>query len=159
MQPVIQIAGLSDLEELTRLVLAFRDFFGYTKPTDMEYGAALAKLLEAPDTEFSLARGQQGETLGYATLRTRFSAWANGLEGEIEDVFVCDVARGQGIGRALVRFAFERATILGCPLLFVCSNERNQGAIALYENLGFSSTRSICDAGRQLQLIKNIPLF
>jgi GNAT superfamily N-acetyltransferase len=159
MQPAIYIAELDDLEDLTKLVLAFRDFFGYTEPTEVEYRVALTKLLEAPDAEFYLARGQSGEALGYACLRTRFSAWANGLEGEIEDFFVCDAARGQGIGSALLRFTLERAMILGCPWLHVCTNERNQGAIALYESLGFRCTRSIWNDGKQLQLIKNNPLL
>ena len=57
--------------------------------------------------------------------------------GAIEDVVVDRDARGQGIGREMMRFAMERCREAGCCKMVLSSNLRREEAHRFYESLGF----------------------
>jgi ribosomal protein S18 acetylase RimI-like enzyme len=77
-----------------------------------------------------------------------------GAEAELEDVFVVPEARRRGVGLRLVQFAIARANERGCRSMGLNTNERNEGALALYRRLGFRSERPRWQGGRQLWLNK-----
>jgi GNAT superfamily N-acetyltransferase len=66
--------------------------------------------------------------------------WRAGLDCLVEDVFVVEEARGQGLGRVLMEGVVARARERGCRRMELDTNERNAAAIALYESFGFSAT-------------------
>lgn len=150
----IRIASTADLESLVQLASAFRDHLQQSSPSNAEFQDAIARLLQDPDTEFFLAQAAQGNALGYSQCRYRYSAWVVGYQAELEDVFVLPVARRQGVGRQLVQFAIDRAIAKGCRSIGLNTNERNVGAIALYQQLGLQAERSLWQGGRQLWLEK-----
>jgi len=129
----IRLAGPDDLDTVTRLLCAFRDWWGSTTPSDDTFRATAGRLLEDPNTEFLLA----GES-GLAQLRYRLSAWTGVEDCWIEDVYVADDARGTGMGRALVEAALARARARGCRRVELDVNETNTRAIRLYERCGFT---------------------
>ena len=55
----------------------------------------------------------------------------------VEDVCVDEQLRGQGIGRAMMRFAMEFARQRGCYKLALSSNAVRERAHAFYRSLGF----------------------
>ena len=55
----------------------------------------------------------------------------------VEDVVVDPAQHGHGIGRAMMRFAIERAQQAGCYKLVLSSNAARERAHAFYESLGF----------------------
>lgn len=55
----------------------------------------------------------------------------------VEDVVVGPVMHGRGIGRAMMRFAVERAREKRCYKLVLSSNAKRERAHAFYESLGF----------------------
>src|SRR3954453_12791292 len=130
---MIRLAGPADLETVTALLAAFRDWWGSKTPTDDVFRATAARLLEDPTTEFLLA----GED-GLAQLRYRLSAWTGAEDCWLEDLYVHDRARGTGLGKALVEACFERARARGCRRIELDVNESNTGAIRLYTSAGFS---------------------
>jgi len=148
----VRVATAGDLDALVELAAAFRESLGRRDPDDAELRSSLDRLLVDFDTEFLLACGAAGEALGYVQSRYRWSAWSSGLEAELEDVFVAEAARRDGVGRWLVLGAIERARARGCRALGLNTNERNEAALALYERLGFRSERARWDGGRQLWL-------
>ncbi|MBD2095516.1 GNAT family N-acetyltransferase [Trichocoleus sp. FACHB-591] len=150
----IRIASAADLESLVRLAGAFRDQLRQLSPSNAEFWDAIARLLQDPDTEFFLAQDAQGNALGYIQCRYRYSAWVVGYQAELEDVFVLPEVRRQGAGRQLVQFAIDRAIEKGCRSIGLNTNERNIGAIALYQQLGLRAERSLWHGGRQLWLEK-----
>nr|WP_290223978.1 GNAT family N-acetyltransferase [Trichocoleus desertorum] len=150
----IRIASAVDLELLVQLAGAFRDHLQQSSPSDAEFREAIARLLQDPNTEFFLAQDAQGNVLGYIQCRYRFSAWVVGYQAELEDVFVLPETRRQGVGRQLVRFAIDRAIEKDCLSIGLNTNERNTGAIALYQQLGLRAERSLWQGGRQLWLEK-----
>jgi len=137
---------------LTDLASAFRDQLGCAAPADSDLRASIACLLSDGATEFLLAlRGEQ--TQGYAQLRYRRSAWAEGgVESEIEELFVLPNARRRGVAQALVQLALERAVARGCSVVGLNTNEKNVAALAFYAGAGFRAEREFWRGGRQLWL-------
>ena len=67
---MIRVAQAEDAETVAALLMAFRDWWGSSTPSDETFRTTVAALLADPNTEFLLA----GED-GVAQLRYRLSAW------------------------------------------------------------------------------------
>ena len=128
----IRVAGPEDLDTVTNLLIAFRDWWSSSTPSDETFRATAAKLLQDPNTEFLLAGDQ-----GLAQLRYRLSAWTGTEDCWLEDVYVRDDARGSGLGKALTQAAMDRARERGCKRIELDVNEQNTRALGLYTSLGF----------------------
>jgi ribosomal protein S18 acetylase RimI-like enzyme len=116
-------------------MIGFRDWWDRDEPSDEAFEAGVRGLLRDPNTDFLLAGDPP---VGVCQLRYRPSLWT-GADCWLEDIYVEEAARGSGLGRALVKAAFERARERGCARMELDVNEANAGALALYESLGFSS--------------------
>jgi GNAT superfamily N-acetyltransferase len=151
-----RLATAPDVDTLVSLAVAFRDHLRQPAPSEHELRISFGRLLEDPSTEFLLAEDPDGTALGYVQMRYRHSAWASGLEVELEDVFVAGPARRRGVGRRLVVAALAQARRRGCRQAGVATNERNAAALALYAGLGFRAERARWDGGRQLWLDRSL---
>jgi GNAT superfamily N-acetyltransferase len=140
--PRLWVATLDDAQTVAELLGGFRDWFGYSEPTDANMRASVERLLADPATDYLLgavdAGGAAGAAAGVCQLRYRYSVWTGRDDAWLEDVFVRDEARGTGLGRALVEFTMERARERGCGRIQLDVNTANGPAKALYESLGFS---------------------
>jgi ribosomal protein S18 acetylase RimI-like enzyme len=139
-EPRVWPATPEDIETVSALIAAFRDWWGKDEPTLEQIRATTATLLDDPDTEFLLAAadGDQPAT-GVCQARYRLSVWTGADDCWLEDLYVDEGARGTGLGRALVNAAFERARARGCRRIELDVNESNADAIAFYEALGFTT--------------------
>jgi [ribosomal protein S18]-alanine N-acetyltransferase len=76
--------------------------------------------------------------------------------GYVQLVGVSPEARGQGVGRALIKFAEDR--IFGVtPNVFICVSDFNREARAFYEKLGYSKVGELKDflvSGRSELLLR-----
>jgi len=141
-----------EAEAIARLLVGFRDHMGSDWPSDNAFLASVERLLEDRDTEFLLATpDDDAPPSGVLQLRFRFSVWKAAPDAWIEDVYVAADARRSGIGDALVTLAIERARARAARRIELDCNERNAGALALYERHGFSP-RSKGGEGRDLFL-------
>ena len=152
-QAGIRVAGPGDEAEVTRLMAAFRDFYDDSEPPDELIGRVVAELIEDEDTEFLLAGSP---AVGVAQLRFRPSIWTGTDDAWLEDLFVIEAARGDGLGRALVEACAERSRARGCKRLQLDTNETNTAALALYERLGFVTAKRSEDRGRDLYLTRRL---
>ena len=57
--------------------------------------------------------------------------------GVVEDVAVGPAMQGRGVGRAMMRHAFDECRRAGCYKLVLSSNAKREEAHAFYESLGF----------------------
>lgn len=55
----------------------------------------------------------------------------------IEDVAVDSICQGQGVGKAMMRYAIQLATEYGCYKVVVSSNLKRERAHSFYESLEF----------------------
>lgn len=149
---IVRPARPRDLDALLRLVTAFREHLRRDTPPEARLRPGFARLLRDGSVDILLAFDADGEEAGYTVTRHRWSAFEDGLEAELEDVFVAERMRGRGVGRSLLEAAVARAQALGCCQLGLQTNERNVAAVALYEQAGFTAERSRWDGGRQIWL-------
>jgi GNAT superfamily N-acetyltransferase len=142
--PDVRLAEPQDADDVTRLMLAFRDHLGLSAPTDDEMRAGVERLLGDRDTEFLLAAADDDgggvRAAGVAQLRFRYGVWRAGGDCLLEDLYVDEAARGAGLGRALVEATIARARARGCRRVELDTNERNDAALRLYGSFGFSAT-------------------
>nr|WP_240335590.1 GNAT family N-acetyltransferase [Pseudotabrizicola algicola] len=98
-----------------------------------------ALVLDAPDLRGLVAFPADRPSrlpVGYALL-TRRTDLITGRSGyDITHLFVQDVFRGRGIGRALVAAARDLAQAEGCKRLTIGTHPRNAGAALAYRAMG-----------------------
>jgi ribosomal protein S18 acetylase RimI-like enzyme len=122
------------------LLAAFRDHLGYDQPSDASMLASVERLIGRDDSEYLLAGDD--EPLGVVQVRYRWSIWWHAEDCWLEDLYVRDQARGQGIGRALTQAVVDRARERGCRRVELDVNSENPTAISLYRSLGFDTGKT-----------------
>jgi ribosomal protein S18 acetylase RimI-like enzyme len=136
----VWLAEERDLDEVTALIAAFRDWWGKDVPADESIRAIVRTLLRDPMTEYLLAAPAPGEpACGVCQLRYRLSVWTGAEDCWLEDLYVAGDARRSGIGRSLVTAALESARARGCRRIELDVNEENTAALDFYRALGFST--------------------
>jgi hypothetical protein len=136
----VWLAGSDDVTTVAGLLAGFRDHLDHSEPSDYSLAKSAERLVGAADTEFWLAAADEAPAAGVCQLRFRHSVWTGSEDCWLEDLFVREDARGQGLGRALVERSLERARERGCSRVELDTNEDNHTAIRLYESFGFSRT-------------------
>ncbi len=119
---VIRSMSDDDLDEVGRIERA-----SYTMPWADE---TFRGLLRRADAE-ALVAERAGEVVAYAVF------WWVADQAELGNVAVTAVARGQGIGAALVHTVLVRARRRGAREVFLEVRPSNPTAQRLYERLGF----------------------
>jgi GNAT superfamily N-acetyltransferase len=132
----LRIAGPADIRLVTGLIADFRDFLEADSPANAEIETVVSTLIDDRQTEYLLIGNPEA---GFAQLRFRLSVWNGTEDAWLEDVFVREEARGKGYGRSLVEAAIARARARGCSRIQLETNQNNEGAIALYEAVGFKA--------------------
>ena len=139
-QPQVWRAEPHEAEAVGGLLIDFRNHLGLDWPSDNAFLAGVDRLIEDPNTAFLLAAPDaDGPPGGVAQVRFRPGIWWAADDCLLEDLFVREQARGQGLGRALVAGVVELARERGCRRIELDANERNDAAQALYRAMGFDA--------------------
>lgn len=88
--------------------------------------------------EFLVAEDADGTLVGYIRLILPTSLACNRHVRQIQGFAVADRARGRGIGRALLRAAFDEARRQGAVRMTLRVLDHNRPARSLYESEGFA---------------------
>jgi GNAT superfamily N-acetyltransferase len=137
-EPRTWLAGPGDADDVARLLIGFRNWYGRDDPPDATFFEGVRRLIERDDTEYLLASAGD-EPGGVCQLRYRYGVWMAAEDCWLEDLFVRDEDRRRGLGEALVRGTIERARERGCGRIELDVSESNRAAWALYERMGFSA--------------------
>jgi ribosomal protein S18 acetylase RimI-like enzyme len=135
----VRVADGEDAAEVTRLMIAFRDWWEREQPSDESFAAGVVRLLGDPLTEFLLAVPDDGAAVGVCQLRYRYGLWYDAADCWLEDIYVDERAQRLGVGRALADTALEQARKRGCRRIQLDVTETNEPAVAFYRRLGFDS--------------------
>jgi ribosomal protein S18 acetylase RimI-like enzyme len=137
----IDLVGESDLAELLPMMRAYCDFYEVA-PAEADLEALARALIADRDREGLqlIARGEDGEPLGFATVYWTWQTLTAARAGVMNDLFVLPGARGQGIGRALIEECRRRAREHGATELVWETAPDNQTSQRLYDSLGADKT-------------------
>lgn len=135
----LEPAGQGDRNVLLPLVRAYHEF-DHVAMSDAQRDAAVGPLLESdsPWGRIWLIRTQQA-TAGYVALCFGYSIEFRGRDAFIDELFVIEAFRGQGVGGAVLERVKTEAEALGIRALHLEVARDNERARRLYEKGGFRS--------------------
>lgn len=135
----LEVADESQLGALLPLVRGYHEFEHVTM-SDGARAAALAPLL-GPDSTLGriwLVRCG-GAVVGYAALTYGYSIEFQGRDAFVDELFLLEKARGQGIGSVVLGRVKAEAAALGLVALHLEVARNNRQARRLYERWGFEA--------------------
>ncbi len=82
---------------------------------------------------------KDGEAIGFANLLTIFSVWSHGKALILDDLYIKENMRGQGIGRDIMKYIERYGNEQGVKRLQFQSEKTNPEAHNFYTHLGYKS--------------------
>jgi GNAT superfamily N-acetyltransferase len=136
MNPVFRIATPGDLETLLPFV---REFWVIERLAFVEPAVrrALAGILANPELGRVVAIELESLPVGYYVLTLGYSLEHLGRDAFVDELYVREPQRGQGIGERALAHAAELCAQLGVGALHLEVDHVNPRARALYERIGF----------------------
>ena len=108
----IDVVREGDIDDLLPLMRAYSEFYEVPPDDARLLGIARMLIAQPQDGVQFIARGEDGDALGFATVYLTWETLDAGRLAVMNDLFVSPAARGRGLGAALieecVRFARER---------------------------------------------------
>lgn len=138
----IDVAGPDHLERLVQLHEAYR-VEDDLPPHGEVAREAIEPLLRNRSRGMLLVAGEGSEVVGYAALTWGWGLESGGREGLLDEVYVVEERRGQGVGGRLVERVIEAARGAHCRTLFLETEKANDGARRLYARHGLTEQHSI----------------
>jgi GNAT superfamily N-acetyltransferase len=137
MTPTITRVRAEDLDDLFPLLRGYCDFYRAT-PSDDALRAMATALLEDPVHEGVqlVARDAEGGAVGFATIFWTWSTLSASRIGVMNDLFVAEAARGQGLADALIEACREECVRRGATMLAWQTAPDNLRAQAVYDRVG-----------------------
>lgn len=128
-------ASENNLEQLTPLFDGYRIF--YKQESDLKAARGfLADRFQKKDSVVFMALDEQGTPLGFTQLYPIFSSVSMQPSYVLNDLFVSQLARGRGVGAALMEHAKQFAKTAGSKGLTLETGVDNP-AQKLYQRLGW----------------------
>jgi ribosomal protein S18 acetylase RimI-like enzyme len=126
----------SQFEALLPLIAAYQGFYE-AKEIDTDRNRSFFRRFISPNDVGALLGAWRGEKLvGYACLYWHFSSTKAVETVLMNDLFVAEGTRGEGIGRALIEASAAAARERGAPCLEWSTDPDNARAQALYDSTG-----------------------
>jgi len=104
-----------------------------TTVPDTITNATWGKLFDPASAVFGRAATRDGQMIGFALARVHEGTWTASTSCYLEDLFVDPVARGSGVGRALIQDLVEMGRAHGWSRLEWHTAEGNAVARGLYD--------------------------
>jgi ribosomal protein S18 acetylase RimI-like enzyme len=138
---VVALAGEADLDDLLPMMRGYCDFYDVA-PADADLEGLCRALIADPENEGIqlIARGADGEPLGFATVYWTWQTLNAARAGVMNDLFVVPEARGRGVGRSLIEECRRRAGEHGASELVWETTPDNETSQRLYDSLTSDKT-------------------
>jgi len=134
----VEIAPITaeEFEELLPLIAAYQRFYEVEEISDERNRVFFRRFLAPSEDGLLLGARGAGRLVGYACLYWHFSSTEARESVLLNDLYVDEAARGQGVGRALIEASAEVARERGVPFVEWSTAPDNQTAQRLYDSLG-----------------------
>ena len=131
----VELRDASPPDETAFLTLWDRYLAFYEVDLDPAVSAATwARLIDPASPVKARLATKDGQVMGFAIHLHHPSTWVATEDCYLEDLFITDAARGQGLGRALIDDLVAIACAKGWSRLYWHTDEGNGQARALYDS-------------------------
>jgi ribosomal protein S18 acetylase RimI-like enzyme len=136
MKPIFTLAGASDTDQLVELM---REFYAFDHIAFDEGAARRALEQVLSDRRLGVVHliGVDAQTAGYLVLTFGFSLEFHGRDAFVDELYLRERFRGQGIGKASIEFAAEVCRLEEIAALHLEVERGNTRALGLYLRAGF----------------------
>ena len=135
-KPRIEPVSEGQLEQLLPLIAAYQRFYEVDDVDDERNRAFFARFIAPSDDGLLLGAWRNNDLLGYACLYWHFTSLVPAETVLMNDLYVTEVARGNGIGRALIDASAAIARRRGAHHLEWATAPDNATAQHLYDATG-----------------------
>lgn len=134
----VEIAPIAteEFEELLPLIAAYQRFYEVAKIDDERNRGFFRRFLAPSEDGLLLGARREKRLVGYACLYWHFSSLEATECVLMNDLFVDESARGQGVGRALIEASADVARERGVPFVEWSTAPDNHTAQRLYDSTG-----------------------
>jgi GNAT superfamily N-acetyltransferase len=136
----IRRSTVADLPALLPLLRGYSTFYRASGDDDDLLRMAEAFCGDSPDGMQLLARNDDGTLAGYATVLWSWDTTTGTRVAVMEDLYVAEAVRGEGVGRALLEACAGLARERGCAALAWETAPDNHVAQRLYDATGAERT-------------------
>lgn len=134
---VVRRASLADVADVAELFALYRVFYGQTHDV-VAATSFLRARLERRESIVYIAQSEDGEALGFVQVYPTFASVELGAAWRLNDLYVLETARGQGIAALLLRAVREGAQDAGAVWIDLETARGNANAQRLYEREGYT---------------------
>ncbi|MDX6602529.1 MAG: hypothetical protein QOF13_1731 [Solirubrobacterales bacterium] len=132
----IEAVTQGQFERLLPLIAAYQRFYGVAEIDEGRNRAFFSRFIAPSDDGMLLGAWQGEELVGYACLYWTFTSLVPAETVLMNDLFVAEAARGQGVGRALIEASTAIARQRGVHRLEWMTAPDNETARRLYDSTG-----------------------
>ena len=131
------------LEDVPRLATFMPDLYAYegAPPDVAAWSAALAELVQTPSLGQVWVIQLDGQPIGYVALTFGYSLEFGGRDAFIDELYIDEPHRGQGIGGQAIEFIETYARSSGLRSLHLEVDDYNVNGQRFYETRGFHFRR------------------
>jgi GNAT superfamily N-acetyltransferase len=138
--PHIEPITAGQLERLLPMIAAYQRFYEVEQIDEERNRDFFARFIAPSDNGMLLGAWREDDLLGYACLYWHFTSLVPAEIVLMNDLFVAAEARGQGIGRALIKASANIARERGAHHLEWATAPSNETAQRLYDSTGAERT-------------------
>jgi GNAT superfamily N-acetyltransferase len=128
--------AVEEFEQLLPLIAAYQRFYEVEEIDDERNRNFFRRFLAPSEDGLLLGASRDGRFAGYACLYWHFSSLEACECVLMNDLFVAEDARGEGVGRALIEATAEVARERGVPFVEWSTAPDNETAQRLYDSTG-----------------------
>jgi len=133
----IEPVSLDDSVKINEAITLLSEFSTeHAGPISWPAQASLPKLFRRHNAIIHLAR-LNGRTVGVSVCQLNLISFQGSEALNLHDLYVIPSARGQGVGRRLLKHLICEARALGCPRMTLEVSATNDAGRALYRSCGF----------------------
>ena len=133
MSLVVRRLSIEDKPAWHELYLGYLKFYE-SEPNDLAIEIVWQRLTGEPEIQ-GLVAELDGVIVGITHFHYQLSTWANTFNCYLEDLYVSEEARGNGVATALIAEVKKLAIEHKCSELFWITKENNQVARKLYDKV------------------------
>lgn len=147
---VVRRAGLADVDAVAELFALYRVFYGQVH--DVAAASAFLRTRLSHDQSIVyIAQSSDGAILGFVQVYPTFASVELGAAWRLNDLYVHESARGQGVAALLMRAVHEGAREAGAVWVDLETAHDNLAAQRLYEREGYARDNDFIHYIRSLE--------